>query len=325
MNRNFGKKIIAPAVGVTVAMAGCLPLVVAPAFAQSAGQQEIHTQTAAPAIKKTERSEAGNPKVQKFIRNKQHKIDKDTVQVLGEAQKALALLNKGKNKEAVHALTLATGKLKVLEARYPDARLLPVDVSANVVDLINSVHDIKVTVQAARAALDEGQIQLARSLLSPLASEVVVNTTYLPLSTFPDVMSHAAALVDQGKVDLAKHELSAALNTLVIKSTIFPIPLLVAQDALAEAKTLVEKSQHEAKDQKKILDLLNLASYEVKRAQALGYGDKSDLNAYQKEIKVLQEKARGGHYGHNWFDRIEHTLKNLFDSSNKAHDAKAGS
>lgn len=316
---NTPKKIMA------LIVIGALPLAATPVFAQSVDKPENKTaaSTHMPAVK--DHAEAGNSTVRKYIKNKQKALVKEAVTALNETNDALSLLDQGKNKEALHAMTLATGEMKILMARDPSLGLVPVRVSAHVTDLLGSRREIKETVQEARTALVDGKIQLARALIAPLASEVVVDTTSLPLATFPSAISRAAALVEKGKVEHAKRELSTALNTLVIESTIFPIPLLIAHDSLAEAKSLAGKTDRTAAQNDKIAYLIHLAANEVKRAEALGYGDKKDIQTYQNQINAMLSKTEGGAYDLGWFEDIQKTLDRLFDSSNKAHSPKSAS
>jgi len=231
---------------------------------------------------------------------------------LAETEKALKALNDGKTDEALKALEKATGKLELILARDPGLALVPVSVDMVTYDLYADVDTVKAVIKEAREALDEGRVQQARRLMSSLASEVVINTTNIPLATYPDAIKAISPLLDKGETEKAKAALQAALNTLVVTTDVVPLPLLRSQYMLARAEKLAEKKERSEEDDKALNDLLQAADQELKLAEVLGYGSRQDFKPLHEQIGIIREKAAGGNSGKGWFDELKKRLSDLF-------------
>ncbi len=244
--------------------------------------------------------------------SQREKIVEEAVAAISETEKALKALNDGKTDDALKALEKATGKLELILARDPKLALVPVSVDMVTYDLYADVDTVKAVIKEARDALDDGRVQEARRLLSSLASEVVINTTSLPLATYPDAIKAISPLLDKGETEKAKAALQAALNTLVVTTEVVPLPLLRTQYMLASAEVLAEKKERSDKDSKLLDDLLKAADEELKLAEVLGYGSKKDFAPLHEQIKLIKDKAAGGKSGKGWFDELKKKLKDLF-------------
>jgi tetratricopeptide (TPR) repeat protein len=240
------------------------------------------------------------------------KIVEEAVTALAETEKALKALNDGKTDEALKALEKATGKLELILARDPGLALVPVSVDMVTYDLYADVDTVKAVIKEAGEALDEGRVQQARRLMSSLASEVVINTTNIPLATYPDAIKAISPLLDKGETEKAKAALQAALNTLVVTTDVVPLPLLRSQYMLARAEKLAEKKERSEEDDKALNDLLQAADQELKLAEVLGYGSRQDFKPLHEQIGIIREKATGGNSGKGWFDELKKRLSDLF-------------
>lgn len=139
-----------------------------------------------------------------------------------------------------------------------------------------TVHD---AVAGTGAALAQGRLQVARKLISDLASETVVSISKLPLGTYPAALKQAAALLHQGKPKEAKTVLQAALNTIVVEDIIIPLPLVRAQAALEEARSLLEKKKRSEAESARMRGLLGTARGQLLLGKALGYATDREMPA----------------------------------------------
>jgi hypothetical protein len=258
--------------------------------------------------------------IEQQIQKKSDNLIQEAIDALKETYNALAFLEQGKNKEALDAMARATGKLEIIIARDPKLALAPVEVAVRAQEFAGTADDIKRIVKAARSALSNDNIQEARHLLVPLASEIDIDVINLPMATYPAAIKEAAKLVEKDQITEAKRLLATTLNTLTVQTTIIPIPFLHVEAALKEAERLAEKSGRSSSEEERLADLLKYASKEIERGEALGYGKKDDFKIFQDQIKTLQQKTSGGKSGKGWFDEIKATLGKLFKS---AEDAKS--
>ena len=230
---------------------------------------------------------------------------KQALEILAETQKAVELIAKGKNKEAEDLLAKIVGQLEVLMAKDPKLALIPVDVNYETRDLIADIPAVYAAVESAQKAMDDGYYQLARQILNDLASEIVVKTTYLPLATYPDAIKLAVSLMSQGKKDEASAVLVNALNTLLVTDSHIPLPVLRAEEYIKAAAVAME-SKDENKE-KTAVNYLENADYQLKLAEALGYGKRD------KEYKELADAI----------DVLKKAIENKEETEGKFNDLKA--
>ena len=257
--------------------------------------------------------EAARKEVQPQVQAAQKRtIDKRRQEAVKEAldavlatRAALAALEKGDSKEALAHLEIANGKLALLLARYPDLGLIPVDSEAIVIDYKGDLKSIEKTVEEAEDLLDDGKVQEARALLSPLASEIRITTTNLPLAIYSEAMKKVAPLVDAGKIKEAKAALVEALSTLVVTDSVIPLPLMRAE---AMVKKASELAQGKNPDKDEINRLLDNAKYQLRLTQALGYGDiKKDYEPLYDQIEALSKKVSA----RSWGERLNEAIGKL--------------
>jgi len=252
------------------------------------------------------------------------KASKDAVKVIDEAiaalketDTAIKALNDGKNDDATTALERAIGKLEVVLTQHPDMKLAPVDVSSTVIDIIASPRDIRKARAEVLRLLQEDQMQLARPILSELASEVDITTSYLPLDSYPLALKSAAALVKDGKVDDAKKVLARALDTEVSDQIALPLPMLDGALLIADAEKLSAKANRTKAENKKLGDLLDALDMEIAKGEALEYGGPGAFEPLKKEMKAIRRKVASNGSGSGFFDK----LKGLFKGLSQSHAA----
>lgn len=256
-----------------------------------------------------------DPQTQTQTEEKRKTLLADATSAIQETQNALKLLDDGKKKDALAALERATGKLDIILARDPSLTLAPAGVNVVTVDLLEGVDTVKGLRKQIQDLMDEGRFQEARRLMGNMASETVVSVSNIPLATYPAAIKDAAKLIDENKTSEAKSALQTALNTQVVTESIIPLPVVHAQASLKEAETLAEKKDRTAEDNAKLKASLDKARSQLERAQALGYGKKSDFETFYQQLKDIEQKTADNKFGAGFFAKIKASIADFMKSS----------
>lgn len=216
---------------------------------------------------------------------------------------AISFLEKKDTKQAIKLLEEADGKLNVILARDPKLKLAAIGVRTSIIDLEASTDTIQKIVKEAESALDKGEIQAARVMLSSLTSEMHIYTDYLPLELYPDAIKSASKEIQNSKLKEAEATLADALSSIVTDEEIIPLPPLKAEGDVLGAEVLLNKDK--AKNKGDVLSLLHSADNHLANAKALGYGDYKSI---RDEIASIRSKVEAGKTTPNIFERI----KNFF-------------
>ncbi len=279
--------------------------------------QEIKPATPKTAEPKNNETKQVAPQVQsqmeKSEADKRAQLLKDAQAAVDQTHKALDALDQGKKDEALAALEQVTGKLDLIVARDPKLALAPVGVSTVIMDIYASPETAKKAVAQARAFLDNGNVQQARSLLDSLASESDLEVTNIPLATYPDAIKAIVPLIDAGKIEEAKTQLTTALNTLVVQTYVTPLPAVRARAILEDAEKLAEKSGRSQEDNKKLHDEIEAARQQLKLGQVLGYGSREAYKPLYDQLDNIEKKTEGGKSGKGFFDQIQELLRSFRD------------
>ena len=211
-----------------------LPLVIAGMLAAgpvSSGAADASDKAKAPDVtRQMEKGPAtGKGSPQKRAEAERNRIVDESIAALAETNRALRALDANRTDEALEHLALAIGKLELVVAMDPKASLAPVDVQMITYDLVADVESVKKAVKEAEELLEDGKVQEARSLLSTLASEIVVRVVNIPLGTYPEAIKAVVPLIKEGRIKEAKAALSDALATLVVVDHVIPLPILRAE------------------------------------------------------------------------------------------------
>ena len=245
--------------------------------------------------------------------DKRKKTIEEAAMTLSETNNALAALDEGDIDKTIHALEEVTGKLELVLARQPDLALAPVDVKPVVYDVYSSTQTIEYLLDDAEQALKHGEAQKARHLLSGLASEIVIETTSIPLATYPEAIKAIAPLLDEGKTKEAKAALQTVLDTLVISKQVIPLPVERSRVLLKRAEDLMEKKERTQEETDQITTFIVAAKQQLEMAQLLGYGRKKDFGELYSHIKEIDKKAKAGKSGSGFFDEMTAKFKAIFD------------
>ncbi len=264
---------------------------------------------------KTDMQAQDNAAAEAQARSDADQVLEDAIAALDKTGEAIKALAEDRNDDAVAALEVATGKLEVVLEQNPGLELAPVDVATTVLDIAASPADIERTRKLAARLIDDDQLQLARPIISTLASEIDISTTYIPLGTYPLALKSAAALIKEGNTDEAAAVLANALNTLVVVDTVVPLPLLNAQLLIEEAKVLSAKADRTDDENAKLALLLDALDTQIAKGEALQYGGPDAFDPLKDEMKEIRKKVADGGSGEGFFDK----LKGLFQDLGREH------
>lgn len=222
-----------------------------------------------------------------------------------ETQAALVALADEDAGAATAALERAVGKLEVLLARRPELGLVPLDVTTEVVDTATGLEAIERLTDAVEDLTGDGRYQAARLILENLVSELRITTTSLPLATYPDAIRRAARAVEEGNLTAARRVLAGALSTLVVETRAIPLPVIDAEAMVEGAEALVEEGETSL-----AMAMLADAQYQLRRAEALGYGERDrEFAALDEAIEELSERIEDEQESGSAFDALRERLE----------------
>jgi PBP1b-binding outer membrane lipoprotein LpoB len=218
----------------------------------------------------------------------------DAIKIIAYTEEAVNHILDSNYTEATAKLEDAIGKAAVMIAARPDLSLFPLDVQITTRDLVADIDMLKQVKKEAEQLTDKGYLQAARHLLENLASELEITTPMLPVASYPNALSSAAKALSENNADEALIILNTALSTVFVETRYVPLPLIRAERMLEEVSTLLEEEGRDTD----INTLLENAEYQIRFAEALGYGKKDkefeELYSAIKEIKQELKKTGDG-------------------------------
>ncbi len=244
--------------------------------------------------------------------NKMAKIvNKDVVQGLKDVKEAIKFLGKEKPevKNAIKRLQSATGEFEVAVSLDKDLAFAPIENNIQTYILVASSDEVERELAFIEDLIEDGKVQDARRLLMPLRSEVVVQTTSLPMITYPDVIKDAIRQLSDGTAEKAKEILETAMDTLVVDEEIICIPLVTAKNAIEKASKMDKKKKG------KVLEQLKVAKEQLKLASVLGYlSDDGKLHDdLQGQIEKIEKEVNGKNKAEKLYDKLKTRMEALFD------------
>ena len=242
---------------------------------------------------KAQFQEAFNAEIQKNIELANDELMNDAVTVVDATKEAITYIADSSYTDAKSFIELGIGKAEALTTLNPNLSFAPVDFKIGTYDLVADVSSIKAIRDLAEEALEDGKIQEAAKLLDGLKSEIEIETYSLPIATYPEALKQALVLAKDEKYKEASTLLNATLNTIVVEKKRIPLPFIRAERILQK---LDETIQEKDFDQDLAKQLLDNASYELKFAEALGYGERDaefkELDEAVEEIsKVVKDTS----------------------------------
>ena len=249
----------------------------------------------------------------------QKKLIEEAINSLKFTNNALIALAHNDKESAQANIEKALGKLEVILSAKDAPKLLPIDSKVTMVEFIGTKKDVEKTVDTVKDLLDDNKIQVARTLLNTLQSEIDVTVVSLPLVTYPDALRLAAKYIHDNQIDKAKSVLEVALSTFDQTTTVIPLPLLKATDLINVSAQLSKNGKKE-----EALKYLAAAEDELDVAEALGYVSHSDTTykALHTAIKKVRKEIKGKNRAEKLFDELKAKLKDFKDKVFSEEPAK---
>jgi len=233
-----------------------------------------------------------NQAQQNYVDEQTDKISQEAVEAINLVVEVLDHLQKRDKDEALQAIEKALGKLEILISKDPELAAVPIDVQEQVIDFPGTVDDVIIARDLARALLEEGEVQKARQLLQPLASELAIYITELPIAVYPEALKAIIPLIEEEKFEEAILLVQEVLKLLVVEKITIPLPILRAEYTIKLAAELANK---DGADREQLKALLSYAKEQLLLAQVLGYGKVNEdykelLDEIEKIEKILEDE-----------------------------------
>jgi hypothetical protein len=230
-------------------------------------------------------------------------IVKEAVDAAKATQTALKALFNDQPKEAIAALQVASGNLHLLLARDPALGLVPIDIQVQILAGASNLKTIKRLEDELNDLIDDKKYQEARPIIESLADEIRISEIFLPLATYPSAIDQVMSQINAGKLSDAKQTLISTIDTLIYEQEITPLSIIRAEDKLSEAFQIQRKedlSKQVTKD--KISHLVIDAHQEIKVAEALGYGVKTDYELLYDSMETLKKSIGTAGFEGEWIE-----------------------
>ncbi len=235
--------------------------------------------------------------------------DTNVLNTLSQTQLVVQAIENNKIDQAKIILHNLIGSLEVYLTKNPDAALIPINVSYRQIEIIDNIDSAKAIAKAADKAMEKGYYQAAKQILAGLTSEMIISTAYLPIVDYLQGLKVAAALLDENQVDKAMVVMQAALSRVVVTDVTIPLPILKAEVMIDEAAR-IDAKDHEHIEQ--VINLLDNAKYQIKLAEAMGYGKRDkEFKELYKAIKDLKKSVKEKANSQPAFDKLSKQLKNF--------------
>lgn len=217
-------------------------------------------------------------------------VNQDVSKGLEKVGRAVKALDEGKAKDGLALLKDAAGSFEVALAADPTLNLVPVSSVVEAQALYTNPDALKRELAYARELLGKGKVQEARNALLPLRSDISVQTTHLPMKSYPEAIRKAIKALVDGKPEEAKGVLAGAMRTLVVTEEVAaPVPLVTAM-SLVDAAAKMDKQK---KDE--VLASLQMAEEQLEVANLLGYlpDDAKQYKEMKERIQKIEAEVRG--------------------------------
>jgi len=235
------------------------------------------------------------------------KENKEVVEAFKKVFDARQMIPQGKEREAIDALKEASKKFEEILAADPNLKMAPIASDMQLTQTFGPIDEIKAKVNMAQNLLDQGKVQDARAILLPLSDEMVTQTAYLPMVTYPETIKLATKKLLNADKPGAIEILDAGFGTVVEEQAIVPLSLLRAE-AMITAASKLEKT-----NKKDVLELLNSANEQLQLATILGYtNEASDLYLdLSGQIKALKKEAEGPNAVEKLYEKMKTSFTKL--------------
>ena len=246
---------------------------------------------------------------QQITQNKKNfkKAPKEIEEALNASSLAMQSLQHKKVDEAKKQLKIATEKFDLALKNNPALDIVPLDEQIAVFETLSSAKEIQHTLTEAQELLTNYKLNEARAVLTPLRDEMDIETVSLPMKVFPIATKDALKALNKGDTKGAIIIMAEAYNTFLVENAVIPLPLLKAQDLIADAISLDKSKKEEA------TTLLDGAKEELKRANVLGYTSKHspEYKTLVDSIDTIKKEIKGKNVVEKLYDKLKEDFVSL--------------
>lgn len=211
----------------------------------------------------------------------------EAVDLVMQTQDLIIYLEDSKNTD-IHSMLRETLELaQKLYKKYAKDDYLVVDFGVEIFNRAPyEVEKIKILRKELHQKYTNQNFPETRSILAKLASELHMQTYHIKSENYVEALKEAIQLVSENKNFEAASRLNVALSKVMVEDWSVPLPFIEAESALIDA----EKYKNE--DPEKAKKKLDLAQYQIDRAEALGYvaNDKKEYIELKNEIKKIKKE-----------------------------------
>jgi hypothetical protein len=239
------------------------------------------------------------------------KAPKEIVEGFHQTLLAITALEDNKTKEAKGALTKATKSFNTALKANPSLDIVPFEQEIIVNEFLGNSESVEKALNLAIKMIKNHDTQSARAVMMPLEDEMIVTTHLIPMKLYPVATEDALKALEKGKTAEALDILHTSFNTLVTERILTPLPLLVAEDLVAEASFLDKAKKEDA------LKLLTLAQDELQKALYLGYTKKHSpaYTSLEEEIESIKKEIKGKNIVEKLYEKIKVSFRSLISDS----------
>ena len=226
-----------------------------------------------------------------------------------------SLQNKKLN-EAKKQLKIATEKFDLALKNDPTLNIVPLDEQIAVFETLASTKEIQHSLTEIKELLTQYKLNEARVTLAPLKDEMDIKIVSLPMKVFPIATKDALNALNKGDNKVAMVIMAEAYNTFLVENAVIPLPLLKAQDLIANASSLDKSKKDEA------TKLLDGAKEELERANLLGYTSKHSLEykALVDAIDTVKKEIKGKNVVEKLYDKLKEDFVSLVHKNKAEKD-----
>jgi len=241
-------------------------------------------------------------------------INNDAVVAVAMINEAVLLLETGSTVIAKKRLHSALTRLNRLIRNNPALRFAPILVSHILNDELNSYDVIQYKKQEINKQWQLGHAQKVRRMLNDFINDTTIRTLSIPIEQLYQMIQESRQLIILGQIEKAKLRIEALLKSIVISEHTIPFPLLRAELLIDQAEQITQQADNTNQNQPDsavLQSLLSHAKYQLKLANALGYGSSERYRIFYQAIDGIKSLVNANQQTTKLFSKLRFAILNL--------------
>lgn len=204
-------------------------------------------------------------------------------------QKAYEALDADRPEQSQKIIISALKQINAAIVNNKELEFVPIKADVQVLMGVFDLEGATLLKDEALTELNNGNVQTARALLTPLVDEIDIEVASIPIELYKTKLTEALGYLKNNKKWEARNSMREALELFVLDTDIIPIPLVEAEILIDESTSL------ESSNLTQSLKLLEEAQKDLELNAVLGYENTKD-NVLWNQIQ--QEGKKIGHAQH---------------------------